>query len=343
MYASKILRKNTLLFFTIPMTLLILSVLTASQTVAASSQVSSAVSLQYFTVQVQYPSTVLPGQNVQVYVQAVAKSSANLESLAAQIFLVEGSNLQQVTSATVVSNQNIASGNTFTQNIQLTIPQDAPRTALFAAFTETVKITYVNGYSNSYYNSYPYDYGCSYYTYSYYDNNQYYCYYPYNSYSSNPSYSSYSTSDTGISPLSYVNATTPEYTSLYSQYQSAQQQIGQSQSQNQNLQQQVNQLNQQNAQLQTQNQQLQQNLQNAQDAISQRDSNNANLTAQLNDTNTTKTYLTYLVIGFGVVAISMALLAGGRGGARIKKTQSVNPYAANYQPPKETHTSGTSA
>ncbi|HUK28492.1 MAG TPA: hypothetical protein VLV31_08710 [Candidatus Acidoferrales bacterium] len=310
----------------------ILLILTSKPATAQPPPVTSTVSLQYFTIQAQYPSIVLPGQNVQVSVQAVAKSSANLQNLVAQIFLVEGSNLQQLTSATIMSNQNIASGNTFSQNVQLSIPQDAPRTALFAEFTETVKVSYVNGYS--YGNSYPYDYGCSYYTYSYYYSNQYYCY-PYNSYSSNPSYSTYSTSDSGVSPLSYVNATTPEYTSLYSQYQSAQQQISQSQSQNQNLQQQINQLQQQNSQLQTQNQQLQQNLQNAQSSISQRESDNANLTSQLNNTNSTKTYLTYLVIGFGVIAIAMALLAGRRGGARVKKTQSVNPYASNYESPKE--------
>ena len=344
MYGSKTFKKNALRTVAIPVALLVLTVLTATPANAASPQVSSTVSLQYFTIQAQYPLTVLPGDNIQVYVQAVAKSAVDLESLGAQIFLVEGNSLQQVTSATVVSNQNVASGNTFTKNIQFSIPQGTLRTALFAAFTETVKLSYVNAYSYSYYNYYPYDYGCSDYTYSSYNDMQGYCYYPYNSYSSNPSYSYYSTADTGISPLSYINATTPEYTSLLSQYQSAQQQISQSQSQNQNLQQQVNQLSQQNAQLQTQNQQLQQNLQNAQGSISQQSSNNANLAAQLDSANSIKQGLIYLAIGLGIIAISIGVLAGRRG--RPRRTQSVNPYAANYEPPKqplqETHASETS-
>jgi hypothetical protein len=47
----------------------------------ADSQASSTVSLQYFTVQGQYPATVMPGANALVHIQAVAKSAANLNSL----------------------------------------------------------------------------------------------------------------------------------------------------------------------------------------------------------------------------------------------------------------------
>jgi len=155
---------------------------------------------------------------------------------------------------------------------------------------------------------------------------QYCSYYPYsNSYSSYPQYSYVTLTDTGIAPLSYVNATTPEYTSLLSQYQAQQQQLSQAQSQNQNLQQQI-------SQLQTQLQQLQNNFQNAQGTISQASSDNSNLNSQLNDANSTNRHLTYLVIAFGAIAI-LALALGQRGG-RPKKTQSVNPYAANYVPPQ---------
>ena len=337
MHGSKIL-KNKLHLVAIVSGLLILTIWMATPARAAGPETSSTVSLQYFTVQAQYPSTVQPGETVQVYVQATAKSAANLVSLDMRASLVQGNSLQDVTSVTIVSNQNIAAGNTFTKNIQVSIPQDAPRTSLFAAFTESAQISYVNAYSYSYYN-YPYDYGCSYYTYANYNNMQSDCYYPYNSYSSNPSYSYYTTTDTGISPLSYINATTPEYTSLFSQYQSAQQQVSQSQSQNQNLQQQINQLTQQNAQLQSQNQQLQQSLQKTQGSLSQQNSTNANLSAQLSNANSTKQDLTYFALGFGVIAIFVGVLAGRRGQPR--KTQSVNPYASNYQPPKETHASAS--
>jgi predicted PurR-regulated permease PerM len=330
--------RNVLSLAAFAVLLLVLTISTASVAKASSQQVSSTVSLQYFTVQAQYPSIVQPGDDAQVNVQANAKSTANLGSLDAQIFYVQGSSLQQITSATIVSNQNVASGNTFSKIIQVQIPQGAPRTALFASFTESVKVSYTNGYSYSSYNyNYPYDYGCSYYTYDYNNNMQYYCYYPsgYNYYSSYPSYSSYTTSDSGISPLSYINATTPEYTNLLSQYQSTQQQLNQAQTQNQNLQQQVNQLNQQNSQLQTQNQQLQQQLQNAQNSISQSQSDNNNLTNQLSNTSLTKQYLAYIVIGLGILVIVMAVFASGRGGEKSRKTQSVNPYAANYEPPKQ--------
>jgi regulator of replication initiation timing len=338
MGGSKILKKNRLHFLAIIVALLILTAWMATPASAASPQVSSTVSLQYFSIQAQYPSTVLPGETVQMYIQATAKSAVDLESLDLQVSLIQGNSLQDVTSVTIVSNQNIAASNTFTKNIQISIPQDAPRTSLFATFTETVQISYANAYSYSSYN-FPYDYGCSYYTYANYNNMQSNCYYPYNSYSSTPSYSYYTTTDTGISPLSYINATTPEYTSLLSQYQSAQQQVSESQSQNQNLQQQITQLNQQNAQLQSQNQQLQQNLQKAQDSIAQQNSTNANLAAQLNTTNSTKQDLTYFALGFGIIAIFIGALAGRRGQPR--KTQSVNPYASNYEPPKEPNASST--
>ena len=330
--------RNVLSLTAFTVLLVILAISTMGAARASSPQVSSTISLQYFTVQAQYPSIVQPGDNVQVNFQATAKSSVNLDSLDAQVFYVQGSSLQQITSATIVSNQNVASGNTFSKIIEVQIPQGAPRTALFASFTESVKVSYTNGYSYSSYDyNYPYDYGCSYYTYDYNNNMQYYCYYPsgYNSYSSYPTYSSYTTSDSGISPLSYINATTPEYTSLLSQYQSSQQQLSQAQTQNQNLQQQVNLLNQQNGQLQAQNQQLQQQLQNAQSSISQSQSDNNNLATQLSNTSLTKQYLAYIVIGLGILVIVMAVLASGRGGEKSRKTQSVNPYAANYEPPRQ--------
>ena len=292
---------------------------------ADSTQAYASVSLQDFTIQVQYPSVVLPGTNAQVHVQATAKSSVTLYGLTAYVYYVDANGLHQLASATIVGAQSVASGNSFTSNIPIFIPLGMSRTSLFATFTESVKYGYVSSYSYSYSSNYYGNYyDCSSYpSYSY--DNQYCSYYPYYNSYSYPQYSYVTITDTGVSPLSYVNATTPEYTSLLSQYQAQQQQLSQTQAQIQNLQQQVNQQNQQN-------QQLQNNLQNAQGTISQANSNNSNLTSQLSDAQTTNRHLIYLVIAFGIIAI--AALALGQRSGRPKKTQSVNPYAANYVPPQ---------
>jgi len=328
-------RKFALVFslaFTLAMVVLIAI---AQQAFADSTRVSASVSLQDFTIQVQYPSVVLPGTNTQVNVQAIAKSAVTLDSLTAYIYYVDGTNLHQVTSAAIVGSQNVASGNTFTSDIPISVPQGMPRTSLFATFTEAVKFSYVSSYSySSYYNGY--DYGCSSYPAYSYGNMQNCSYYPYyNSYGSYPQNSYVTITDMGISPLSYVNATTPEYTSLLSQYQTQQQQLNQTQSQNQNLQQQLNQQNQQISQLQAQIQQLQNNLQSAQGTISQASSDNSNLNSQLNNANTMTHYVTYLVIAFGIIAILALVL--GQHSKQPRKTQSVNPYAANYVPPQTEH------
>jgi hypothetical protein len=295
-------------------------------TSAQSSGASASVALQYFTVQVQYPSVVSPGSTIQVFTLAVAKSSVDLNSLTAYVYYTDGSSLHQVTSATLVGSQNVATGNQFTNNIPVTVPQGMPRTSLFATFTESVRLSYVSSYADSsYYNGNSYD--CGYY--NYYDGNN--CsYYPY--YSAYPQYSYISSSDTGISPLSYVNATTPEYSALLSQYRNQQQQLSQVQSQNQKLQQQVSQQNQQIAKLQSQIQQLQQTQENQQNALTQKDSTNSNLNSELSAMSTMNRNLIYLVLGIGVVAILVSVL-GSRSG-RPKKTQSVNPYASNYAPAK---------
>jgi TolA-binding protein len=107
------------------------------------------------------------------------------------------------------------------------------------------------------------------------------------------------------------------------------------------LQQQLTQQNQQISQLQAQIQQLQNNLQNAQGTISQASSDNSNLNSQLNNANAMNHYITYLVIAFGIIAILALVL--GRHSKQPRKTQSVNPYAANYVPPQTEHHSITHA
>lgn len=77
---------------------------------ADSTQAYASVSLTDFTIQVQYPSVVLPGTNTQVHVQAIAKSAVNLDSLTAHIYYVDAANLHQVTSATIAGSQSVATG-----------------------------------------------------------------------------------------------------------------------------------------------------------------------------------------------------------------------------------------
>lgn len=192
-----------------------------SQSVLAqSSQSTSTVNLTYLTVQLSYPSQVLPGDVVTVNIQAGAKSSIDSTSLIAQIYYVNGAELQQLTSATI-SNNYLYAGNSLSKPIQFTIPKDAVRTSLIVVLTEKVQRAYASYYY--YYPAYsnyssPY---CYYYPYWGYDCSYSYTYYGYMNY---PSYSYETTTDSGIAPLSYIKATTPEFTSLQSQYQTLQSQ-----------------------------------------------------------------------------------------------------------------------
>ena len=102
----------------------------------------------------------------------------------------------------------------------MTVPQDAPRTSLIALFSETVQSNYYD-YSSYYYPS-TYSMGMKHYGIFF---SVYY-----------PSYYYSSSTDQGIAPLSYINATTPEYVALQSEYQILQQQVSQGQAQNQQLQ-----------------------------------------------------------------------------------------------------------
>jgi len=260
--------------------LMTLSVLTVAHAQAAQSNYS--LNLSYFTVQFTYPSQVNPGDSITVNLQAVAKNSLSSASLTAQIFYPTGNSLRQVASATVSNNAYMKNGASLTKQITFTVPQDAPRTSLIASVTETVQTA-----SSSYYydNSYPYCYDySSYYYYGYCDYG-----YPYSySYYSYPTYSYTSTTDSGVAPLSYVKATTPEYTALQTQYQSEQQQLNQSQAQNQELQQQ---------------------LQNAQNTLSQRDATIANLNQQLSSNQNTNITLEAAAAGLVILTLLFAAFA----------------------------------
>jgi hypothetical protein len=294
-----------------------ISALTLSQPAAAQpTQVTNNISLTHLNVQLTYPSEINPGQAFTVNVQADAKNTFTLQSLTLQIYYGDGTKLQSITTATVASNMNMNNGNKINKDIQATVPAEALRTSLIAYVSESVKTASTAYSSNYYYSYYPYDYynpnytnSCYDYYSCYYSSYPYYSsyYYPYYSY---PSYSTYYTSstDSGLGSLSYINATTPEYISLQSQYQALQQQLSQSQSQNQ---------------------QLQQNLQNAQNQVSQKDATISDLNNQLASTH--NNILTFEIASgvLGAIAIILAigLVLKGRGNTPKKTEQSGDPYA----------------
>jgi hypothetical protein len=259
---------------------------------AQPSQTSSSLTLTYLTVQLTYPSEVLPGDSVTLNIQATARSRINSASLTAQVYYPDSSTLHQLASATLSSNYYMNSGSSLSKQVQFNIPQDVPRTSLVAVLTEKVQTVYA-----SYYYYYPSRYNYSYpYCYYYYDH---YCYYGYAYY---PTYSYSTTTDSGVTALSYVKATTPEYFSLQSQYEDLQAQYQSLQSQLQAAQQQL-------AQSQAQNQQLTQNLQNSQTTIAQRDAAIAGLNQQLSQTQNTNTTLEAIAIGLAIISVVFGLVA----------------------------------
>ena len=249
---------------------------------AQSSQVTSTVNLSHLSVQLTYPSQVVPGQSAIINLTALAKDSFQLTSLTVQVYLADQNNLQQLLSATVAQNIVMPSGNQIVKQFQVTVPSDAPRTSLVALVTESVSILpssysypYAypnwNGYGNWYgYGSYLYS---SSYPYYYSAPSPYYYY-------SNPSFNPQSSSDNGIASLSYVLATTPEYVSLQSQYQ----------------------------QLQIQNQQLQQQLQASQNSTAQKDSTINTLKNQLSSTQGTTTFVEIVAVILALAVVAVAAL-----------------------------------
>jgi len=206
--------------FLVAVAVLLLSALTLSQGLAQQTQASYTVNLSSFTLQVTYPSEVMPGETVTVNVQASPKTTGiYLQTLTATVYYGDTSGLHVITTQNIVSNpaNNYGSYSTgsINENFTVNVPQNAPRTSLVAIFSETVQ-------SNNYnYYNYP-----SYFGYLYSGNPLFYSYYP--------SYTT--TTDDAIAPLSYVKATTPEYVALQSEYQMLQQQLNQTQAQNQQLQ-----------------------------------------------------------------------------------------------------------
>jgi hypothetical protein len=168
----------------------------------------------------------MPGESITVTVHGSPKgSSVYLQKLTATIYYADATGLHQLASQTLVSNSANGYGYygasamaSFSKNFTVNVPEDVPRTSLVAIFSETIQ---PNNY-NYYYGPYAF----SYWFYvdplfptvvSFY-----------------PSYSNMT--DDAISPLSYVNATTPEYVALQSEYRMLQHQLNQTQAQIQQLQ-----------------------------------------------------------------------------------------------------------
>ncbi len=208
---------------TIAACLLVLASLSITQLVNAQpNQVSTTVSLGYLNVQLSYPSEVLPGQAATVNLQATAKDSFHLNKLIVQVYYGDVNSLHLLTSVTVLNNTWLNKDYQVSRTIQLNVPAEAPRTSLVALVSENFGVPY-------------YTYSSYYYPFSY-------MYFP----SGNPMqpYFQYvypptnmAGADYALAPLSYVNATTPEYVTLQNEYQMLQQQLAQSQSDNQKLQQ----------------------------------------------------------------------------------------------------------
>ena len=283
------------------MVVIVASLALSYPVLAQSNQTSYTVNLTYLTVNLSYPSQVLPGDNVVVNLQASAKRSLDSISLNVQIFYSNGSTLHQVASASADSNY-MNSGESLSKTIQFTIPQDAPRTSLVASLTENVQSAYY-AYSYAFYPM-NYNYSSSncyyypdwyYYDYGYCNYNYGYPFYPY--YYPYPS-DTYSTiTDSGVAPLSYIKATTPEYTALQSQYQSLQQQLQQNQAENQ---------------------QLNQTLQSAQNTIAQQNATIANLHQEFNSSRQTTSTFEVAAIGFAAVAVGVFVAFLRKGKAQPK-------------------------
>lgn len=254
-------------------TVLILSVFLFGQSVFAQlTPTSYTTSLNSITLQVTYPSEVLPGDTVTVNVQVVPRSSVSVQVLTATIYYADAAGLHQVSTQNLVSSSGYGYGYsmytsaaTFSKSFTIVVPQNAPRTSLVAVFSETVQSIYYSYYS-SYYPQF-YQMGMK----------HYHIYY----YASYPSYSYNTSTDQAIVPLSYIKASTPEYLAVESGFQTLQQQVNETLSQNQQL----------------------------KATVSQQDATINQLNQQLVSANSaTQTYQT-LALGLAIVAISLAVFS----------------------------------
>lgn len=214
----------------------------------------------------------MPGDTVSVSVQANPKSSGvYLQNLTVTIYYADAAGLHLISTRTIVSNSANSYGpyvtGSFGKNFTVSVPQNAPRTSLVAVFSETVHSTFYYGYP------------CAV------DVFLGYCTFQYGWY---PSYPYMSATDDAIAPLSYIEATTPEYVSLQSAYQMVQQQLNQTQLQLK--------------QSQMENQQLQSTVSKENATINQ-------LNQQLASANGMAHTYQLVALGVGILALVLAVFA----------------------------------
>ena len=163
---------------------------------AQSAQDSTNINLTHLNVQLTYPSQTQPGQSVTVNVQAKAKNEFELGSLTMQVYVANQDNLLQVASVTLAQDLSMLPGSQINKNIQVTIPQYVARTSMIATVFEnvTMQVFIIYGQFSIHVQPAPY---------------------------------ATASSDSAITPLTYINATTPEYVTLQNQYQALQSQFKQ--------------------------------------------------------------------------------------------------------------------
>jgi hypothetical protein len=186
---------------------------TPTQTAPASQTVTT-VTTDHFTVQFTFPESEDPGKTITISTVTTAKASKKINNLSIEIYVYVNRQLTKATSATVLANKQVYSGNTWQTTLTMTIPQNTDRSMIIGTLTETWEET------SSYYQSYGY---WSYYPYYY---PYYYPPYPYNYtiyYVFQPSYVTVQKSSQQTLPLTYVLATTPEYEQLSAQHKQLQQ------------------------------------------------------------------------------------------------------------------------
>jgi outer membrane murein-binding lipoprotein Lpp len=177
---------------------------TPTQTAPASQTVTT-ISTDHFTVQLNFPESADPGNTITISTTTTAKSSGQVDNLSIEVLTYVNRQLAKATSATVLTNRQVHSGNTWQTTLTVTISPNADRSVMVGIVTETWEEM------SNYYDSYGYS---PYYQY-------YYPSYPYNFtmyYVYEPSYVTVQKSSQQTLPLTYVLATTPEYEQLSAQY-----------------------------------------------------------------------------------------------------------------------------
>jgi hypothetical protein len=289
------------------------SVLMVNSAFAQSAQVSYTVNLNAFSLQVTYPSQVKPGDTVSVNVQANPKTSvAYLQTLTATIYYADTGGLHNIATQTLFSNNAYGYGNyaasSFTKSFTVNVPANATRTSMVAVFTETAQSNYYNTYYG-----YGYDYGLHNYS-------GYYSAYPFQVY---PPYYSGTTTDDAIAPLSYIQASTPEYVTLQSTYQMLQQQLNQTQAR----------LTQSQAQLQqgqTQNQQLQ-------NTVAQQNATINQLNRQLATTSSMAQTYQLLALVLGIIAVVFAVFGVYERRSKQKTANTTVTYSSQPETQETRH------